>query len=520
MTQQTAPRQALWQDFERCYRAVASRETRFDGQFITGVRTTGIYCRPSCPAQTPLPGNVEFFPTSAAAQSAGFRACRRCLPDAVPGSPEWNLRADLAARAMRLITDGVVEREGVPGLAARLGYSERQLGRTLTAELGAGPLALARAHRAHTARLLIERTSLPLADVAFAAGFASVRQFNATMREVFATTPSRLRGARRVPLDDAAPNGAVTLRLRLPARTPFDGAGVLGFLAARAVTGVETVADGAYARTLRLPHGSATAQLRPTAGHVDCTLRLTDTRDIASAVNRLRRLFDLDADPAAIDTTLRGDPLLAASVDATPGIRLPGSVDGAETLVRAMLGQQVTVAAARTAAQRLSAALGERLPAPDGELTTLFPAPEAIAEQGAEVLTGPARRVEAIVAVSAALASGELDVHLGRDPHELREELLAQPGIGPWTADYLLLRVLGSPDVLLTGDLALRIGAESLDLPADPTALTDRMTAMRPWRSYAGMHLWRAAGATKDILLAPDASKMLFVAPPTPERTT
>ncbi|WP_084037000.1 AlkA N-terminal domain-containing protein [Haloechinothrix halophila] len=521
MTQQTAPRQALWQDFERCYRAVASRETRFDGQFITGVRTTGIYCRPSCPAQTPLPGNVEFFPTSAAAQAAGFRACRRCLPDAVPGSPEWNLRADLAARAMRLITDGVVEREGVPGLATRLGYSERQLGRALTTELGAGPLALARAHRAHTARLLIERTSMSLSDVAFAAGFASVRQFNATMREVFATTPSRLRGTRRTaPLDGAAPNGAVTLRLRLPARTPFDGAGVLDFLAARAVAGVESVADGEYARALRLPHGSATARLRPAEGHVDCTLRLTDTRDIASAVNRLRRLFDLDADPAAIDATLRGEPLLVASVDATPGIRLPGSVDGAETLVRAMLGQQVTVAAARTAAERLCATLGEPLAHPDGELTTLFPTPAAIAEHGAEVLTGPARRVESIAAVSAALAAGALDVHLGRDPAELREELLAQPGIGPWTADYLLLRVLGSPDVLLTGDLALRTGAEALNLPADPTALTERMIAVRPWRSYAGMHLWRAAGVAKGFLATPGVPQKPFATPLTPERTT
>ncbi|MFB9729994.1 DNA-3-methyladenine glycosylase 2 family protein, partial [Haloechinothrix salitolerans] len=509
MPQQTATHPALWQDFERCYRAVASRETRFDGQFITGVRTTGIYCRPSCPAQTPLASNVEFFPTSAAAQAAGFRACRRCLPDAVPGSPEWNLRADLAARAMRLITDGVVEREGVPGLAARLGYSERQLVRTLTAELGAGPLALARAHRAHTARLLIERTSLSLSDVAFAAGFASVRQFNATMREVFATTPSRLRGARRVALGNgAAPNGAVTLRLRLPARTPFDGAGVLDFLAARAVAGVEAVADGEYARTLRLPHGTATARLRPAPGHVECTLRLTDTRDIASAVNRLRRLFDLDADPAAIEATLLGEPLLKASVAAMPGIRLPGSVDGAETLVRAMLGQQVTVAAARTAAERLCAALGEPLDHPDDTLTTLFPTPDVIAERGHEVLTGPARRVESIIAVSAALASGALDVHLGRDPHELRDELLAQPGIGPWTADYLLLRVLGSPDVLLTGDLALRSGAEALGLPTNPTALTDRMAALRPWRSYAGMHLWRAAGAMKGILLASGARKM------------
>src|SRR6266540_803688 len=246
---------ALWRDTERCYRVVAARDSRFDGQFIMAVRTTGIYCRPSCPALTPKAQNVRFFPTSAAAQANGFRACRRCLPDAVPGSPDWNIRADLAARAMRLISDGAVEREGVPGLARRLGYSERQLGRVLTAELGAGPLALARAHRAHSARLLIEMSSLPLTDVAFAAGFSSVRQFNETIREVFATTPSQLRAA-SLRRGHQTAKGATRLTLRLPFRPPFDGEGLLRYFAASALPGVEEVSDGSYARTLRLPHGS------------------------------------------------------------------------------------------------------------------------------------------------------------------------------------------------------------------------------------------------------------------------
>ncbi|NUS63811.1 MAG: DNA-3-methyladenine glycosylase 2 family protein, partial [Saccharothrix sp.] len=295
-------------DDERAYRAVAARDARFDGCFILAVRTTRIYCRPSCPAVTPKRRNAEFYPTAAAAQSAGYRACRRCLPDAVPGSPEWNLRADLAARAMRLISDGVVEREGVPGLAAHLGYSERHLTRVLTAELGAGPLALARAHRAHSARLLIETTDLSFTDIAFAAGFASVRQFNDTIRAVFATTPSAMRSTR------TASTTAGRITLRLPYRPPFDADGLLAYFRAHAIPGVEHVTDRCYARSLRLPHGQATVRLEPAAGHVSCSLRLTDLRDLGSAVSRVRRLLDLDADPVAVDGFLAADPALRPSV--------------------------------------------------------------------------------------------------------------------------------------------------------------------------------------------------------------
>lgn len=504
MTQVTAarPRPAradgwgIWRDTERCYRAVSSRDARFDGQFITAVRTTGIYCRPSCPALTPKAENVEFYPTSAAAQAGGYRACRRCLPDAVPGSPEWNVRADLAARAMRLIADGTVEREGVPGLARRLGYSERQLGRVLTAELGAGPLALARAHRAHSARLLIELSELPLIDVAFASGFASVRQFNDTIREVFATTPSQLRTAatRRQASAAAEPDGSgARLSLRLPFRAPYDAPGMLSFLAARAVPGVEDVAGGTYRRTLRLSHGNGAAALTPSNRHVRCDLRLTDVRDVGSAVARLRRLLDLDADPAAVGDVLGADPVLAPSVSAVPGARVPGTVDGAEIVIRAMLGQQVSVAAARTAAGRLATALGEAVgAAQDDEPALLFPGPSAIAEQVGETLRGPRRRIDAIRTAAAALASGDLDVHVGRDPGDLRQELLATPGIGPWTADYVLMRALGDPDVLLVGDLALRKGAATLGMTGGPTELADHAERWRPWRSYAGIHLWRA----------------------------
>jgi len=477
-------------DHDRCYRAVASRDARFDGCFIVAVRTTGIYCRPSCPAMTPKPQNVTFLPTAAAAQLAGYRACRRCLPDAVPGSPEWNLRGDLVARAVRLIADGVVERDGVPGLAARLGYSTRQLNRVLTAELGAGALALARAHRAQAARVLVETTALPLTDVAFAAGFASVRQFNETVQAVYATTPSHLRErARR----RAAPAAAGTIALRLPFRAPLDADGLLGFLAARAVPGVEAAGAGGYSRTLRLPRGTGTAVLRPAPSHIAATLRLTDLRDLPVVVSRLRRLLDLDADPVAVDTALAADPHLAGTVGATPGIRVPGTVDGAETVLRAVLGQQVSVAAARTAAGRLAVALGTPLQTPDGELTRLFPTPEVVAERATEVLTGPRRRIEAVRTVAAALADGGLVVDTGRDPEQLRAELEALPGLGPWTAGYVVLRVLGGTDELLHGDLAVRRGAASLGLPSDVDGLRTYARRWRPWRSYAGMHLWRAA---------------------------
>ncbi|MGH3941533.1 MAG: DNA-3-methyladenine glycosylase 2 family protein, partial [Pseudonocardiaceae bacterium] len=482
------------------YRAVSSRDARFDGCFVVAVRTTGIYCRPSCPAITPKQRNVTFLPTAAAAQLAGYRACRRCLPDAVPGSPEWNLRGDLVARAVRLIADGVVERDGVPGLAAQLGYSTRQLNRLLTAELGAGALALARAHRAQAARVLVETTALPMADVAFAAGFASVRQFNDTMQAVYATTPSQLRNKVR-------PNPTPgVLRLRLPFRGPMDGAGLLEFLAIRAVPGVESVLDGGYARTLRLPHGSGTAMVRATPSYWDTTLRLADLRDLPVAVSRLRRLLDADADPCAVDEVLGADPALAAAVAAAPGIRVPGTVDGGETLLRAMLGQQVSVASARNAAARLAVALGEPIPrepvlgepiASLGALTTLFPAPALVAERAGEVLPGPRRRIEAIQATAAALAAGDLVVDAGRDPQELRGELEALPGIGPWTASYVIMRVLGATDILLDTDLAVRRGAAALNLTTDGLARCARR--WRPWRSYAGMHLWRVAATTSPL---------------------
>lgn len=472
-------------DFDERYRAISARDTRFDGQFVTAVRSTGIYCRPSCPARTPRPENVTFYPTSAAAHEAGFRACKRCLPEAAPGSPAWDLRSDTAARAMRLIASGVVEREGVPGLAARLGYSSRHLTRLLAAELGAGPLALARAHRAHTARMLLVGTDMPIADVAFSAGFSSIRQCNETIREVFDLTPTALR-ARRPAGEQAVPG---SIDLVLPHRGPLDAAGVFAWMAARAVDGVEEATPTSFARHLRMPGGPAWFEVRQDAGgRVHLRAQVAKLSDLGPLVAVVRRLFDLDADPIAIDRALSAHPELAPLVARTPGMRVPGAADPHEMLIRAMIGQQITVAAARTALTALTAALGERT-----ENGLLFPTMAAIAEHGADVLRGPAARIRAITGAATALADGSLALTVGDDGVGQRAALLAMPGIGPWTADYVRMRVLGDPDVLLPGDVALRAGAAASGLPGDPAGLTAWAARTAPWRSYLSAHLWRAA---------------------------
>ena len=479
-------------DFDRCYRAVASRDDRFDGWFFTGVTSTGIYCRPSCPAVRPQRRNVRFYPTAAAAQHAGFRACKRCRPDAVPGSPEWDTRADVVARAMRLIADGVVDRDGVSGLASRLGYSERHLTRQLTAEVGAGPLALARAQRAQTARILIETTDLPFGQVAFAAGFASIRQFNDTVRSVFATTPSGLRRA----ASSALPlPGALTVRLAY--RGPFDGHGVLRFFQQRAVAAVEVAGDDSYERTLRLPHGSGVVALQPADGHVRCRLELEDFRDLAAAVQRCRRMLDLDADPVSVREVLESDPALAPIVRANPGRRVPGSPDGDELAVRAVLGQQISVAGARTVAARLVERYGKPLTSPQGPLTTLFPSAETLASADPTALPMPRRRAEALVTLAAALADGTVRLDAGTDRRAAMTALQTLPGIGAWTAEYIALRALGDPDAFPGGDLGLRKGAQHLGLPSDRRGLERHAERWRPWRAYAAEHLWFAAGLTR-----------------------
>ncbi|MDW4914807.1 AlkA N-terminal domain-containing protein [Streptomyces californicus] len=477
-------------DTERCVRAVQSKDARFDGWFFTAVLTTRIYCRPSCPVVPPKVRNMTFYPSAAACQQAGFRACKRCRPDTSPGSPEWNARADSVARAMRLIRDGVVDREGVTGLAARLGYSARQIERQLLAELGAGPLALARAQRAQTARLLIETTPLPMAQVAFAAGFSSIRTFNETVREVFGLAPGELRTrAARGPGAPAVPG---VIALRLPYRAPLNPSNLFGHLTATAVPGVEEWRDGAYRRTLALPYGHGVVALAPKPDHVACRLSLTDPRDLTRAISRCRWLLDLDADPVAVDDRLRTDPLLAPLVDAGPGRRVPRTVDGAEFAVRAVLGQQVSTAAARTHAARLVTAHGVPVDDPEGGLTHLFPTPGALAELDPEALALPRTRRATLTTLVAALAEGRLRLDTDTDWDEARTALSALPGFGPWTVESIAMRALGDPDAFLPTDLGIRRAAERLGLPATPAALTARAADWRPWRAYAVQYLWTA----------------------------
>lgn len=470
-------------DHEKCYRAVQSRDARFDGVFFTAVKTTGIYCRPSCPATTPKPQNVVFYATRAAAHEAGFRACRRCRPDTTPGSPEWDVRADAVGRAMRMIRDGVVEREGVEGLANRLGYSQRHINRMLTDELGAGPLALARSGRAQTARVLIETTAMAMADIAFAAGFSSIRQFNDSIQQIYARTPSEMRGKR-----GATPTGRVNLRLAV--RQPFHREGILGFLAMRSIAGVEHVTGDTYARVMNLPHGVGVAALTLHEGHVDCELELEDLRDTAMAVARCRLLLDLDADPVAVEGVLSADPVLAPLIAAAPGLRLPSQVDGFEVAVRAIVGQQVSVAGARTILGRFAVAYGRPVQlelAMMHGLTHAFATPEALAEAEPTALSMPTFRARALIGVAQAVADGKIDLDPGADREQLRAGLIALPGIGPWTADYIGMRALADPDIMLETDLIIRRVLAAYGLTSDDTE------RWRPWRSYAAMHLWRAS---------------------------
>ena len=479
----------MHEDFDRCYRAVQAKDARFDGWFVIAVLTTKIYCRPSCPVRPPLARNVRFYPTAAAAQSAGFRACKRCRPDASAGSPEWNVRSDVVARCMRLIADGTIDREGVTGLAARVGYTTRQLQRIMAAELGANPLALARAQRAQTARVLIETTELPFGDVAFAAGFSSIRQFNDTVRAVCDLTPTdlRRRARTRFPHTTSTPG---ELSLRLPVRTPFAFEGVFGHLAASAVPGLEEVRDGCFRRTLRLPHGHGVVSLAPRPDHVHCVLVLDDFRDLAAAIARCRRLLDLDADPQAVVDALGADPQLGAIVRKAPGQRIPRTVDEDELALRVLIGQQVSVKAARTHTRRLVEAYGTPITDERGGLTHLFPSVGDLTDLDPTHLAMPQRRKDTLSALVTALAQDAITLDPGCDWERARQQLLALPGLGPWTAEMIALRGLGDPDAFPASDLGVVVAARGLGLPSEPRALLTHSDRWRPWRAYATQHLW------------------------------
>ncbi|MEU0565539.1 AlkA N-terminal domain-containing protein [Nonomuraea sp. NPDC005983] len=533
-------------DFDSCYRAVAARDARFDGRFYTAVTTTRIYCRPICPARTPASRNVRFYRHAASAEAAGFRPCKRCRPELSPGDPGWDLRGDLIGRALRLIDDGAADERGVAGLAVRLHITERHLHRLFVAELGVGPLAVARTKRLLLAKQLLTETSLSVTEVAFAAGFGSVRQFNATMRETYGFTPSELRatagGAARAAATDgratrraagagraggAAPDGATpgqnvagqpagqaagqaadealtgtspggcpaeahvvaapaTLRLRLHRREPYDADGVLAFLASRAIPGLEAADRTSYSRAV--PGGTVT--LTPQPGHIALDVAIEDTRQLARIVARCRRLLDLDADPEAIAEALR-QTSLGALVEARPGLRVPGTFDGFELAVRAVVGQQISVAGARTLLGRIVARAGSHTPeggaGAGSGLSHLFPTPAELLQADLQGLGLTNRRIDTLKDLATRTADGRLDLDGGQDPGEAVAELLEVPGIGPWTASYIGLRALRDPDAWPTGDLVLDKRMAALGIPHD------HIERWRPWRAYAALHLWSSS---------------------------
>lgn len=473
------------EDFDSGYRAVASRDRRFEGRFLVAVTTTGVYCRVGCPSRTPSPDHVRLFPSPAAAEAAGFRACRRCRPDRAD-APE----AALVARALRLIADGVGDEAGVGDLARRLGVSPRTLDRRFTAAVGATPLQLVRSRRVQTARTLIARSSMPIVDVAFAAGFGSLRQFNETMREELGVPPGALRRASAPAADGRdGPDGWLTLRL--PRRDPFACGPLLAFLAARAIPGVESGSAAEYSRSLRTRGGTAVVRLSPGAGHVLLRVRLDDLADLEDVVLRCRRLLDLNSDPGAVAADLGRDALLAPLVAARPGLRVPGSAEPFETAVRAVLGQQVSVPAARTLAGRLVARHGDPLVSSVGELTHLFPAPERLAGADLDGLGITGRRIELIRALSRAVAAGAVDL-TGGAAAAFEATLGELTGFGPWTRAYVAMRARGDPDAIPLSDLGLRRAMERLGEPGDPPSIARRAEGWRPWRAYAALHLWES----------------------------
>lgn len=466
---------------EAIYRAIDSRDPRFDGRIFIGVTSTGIYCRPVCPARTPKRDHIRIFEHAAAAESAGFRPCRRCHPEVSPDAPEWDIRADLVGRGLRLIAHGVADREGVGGLARRLAVGERHLHRQFLAELGASPRAIARSRRARIARQLIDQTGLSMTQIAYTAGFGSIRAFNDTIKDVYGVSPSALRNGQRRPAD---------LSLVLRTRPPFDARSITGFLAPRAIPGVEQVTGTTYRRTTRFGGSSAVVTLSADDELVRLRLASDEDGQLAPIVQAARRVFDLDADPRGANEVLGADPVLRRLVRRRPGVRLPGPFDPFEVAVRAMIGQQVSVAAATTIAGRLVARSGTAIRTADGAPTHLFPSPEAVAEADLAGLGMPESRATAVRALADAVARGVIVLDGSAAPDAVCDALAALPGIGPWTVAVIRMRALRDPDAFPSSDLGVRRAAAALGLPDAPVALEARAEAWRPWRAYAVMYLW------------------------------
>jgi AraC family transcriptional regulator of adaptative response / DNA-3-methyladenine glycosylase II len=479
-------------DHDACYRALRQRDARFDGRFFTGVKTTGIYCRPICPARTPHPENVIFYPTAAAAQEAGFRPCLRCRPEAAPDLGAWRGTSNTVSRALALIELGALDTAPVDDLASRLGVGERHLRRLFHRHLGASPVAVAQTRRVLLAKQLIHETRLPMTEVAFASGFGSIRRFNETFQALYDRPPSALRRTAR-PDIPTGPHGEIKLLLRY--HPPYDWAGMLEFLRQRAITGVERVTADGYMRSVRLEGVTGTVAVEPGEGNaLRVTARFPKLSALPAIIARLRRVFDLAADPVPIAAHLAKDPALAPLVKARPGLRVPGAWDGFELAIRAVLGQQITVSSATRLAGRLVATFGEPLAEPDGDLTHVFPQPEALAGADLSKLGMPRSRAAALSAVAAAFVADRHFLDATRDLDDAIRRLRSIRGVGEWTAQYIALRQLREPDAFPAADIGLvRAMARRDGQRASSSALLERANAWRPWRAYAAQHLWASA---------------------------
>jgi len=488
---------AMTLDRHACYSALLARDVRFDGRFFTAVKTTGIYCRPVCPARPPKFENCIFLPTAAAAQEAGFRSCLRCRPESSPDIGAWRGTYATVSRALALIDAGALDTGNVERLSARLGVGERHLRRLFTRHIGASPASVAHTRRVLFAKQLISETTLPMTQVALASGFGSVRRFNETFQQLFGRPPGALR--RKTSTPDTVSSSGITLSL--PYRTPYDWEAMLNFLSARAIPGIEAIADGAYRRTIMLDDLIGWVDVRNDAksGVLCATVSFPDFKQLPIIIARLRRMFDVTSDPCAIGAALSRDPMLAGLVATRPGLRVPGAWDGFEIAVRAVLGQQITVSAATRLAGKLVSAFGPEMPdhaAPMG-LTHLFPSAEQLVNRDIAQIGMPRARGATIVHLAAARIA---DPHLF-DPSQSLEEAVARlciiPGIGTWTAHYIAMRALRESDAFPSGDIALmRALSTNQTKRISASQLHSRSEAWRPWRAYAALHLWTSDAAS------------------------
>ncbi len=473
-----------------CYRALQARDARFDGHFFVAVRSTGVYCRPVCPARTPRRENCLFVPCAAAAQELGFRPCLRCRPEASPGTPAWQGTSATVSRALQLIGQGALDDGSVEALAERVGVGDRHLRRLFLEHLGASPLAVAQTRRLLFAKKLLDETDLKVSEIAFASGFASIRRFNDAVRKTWDRAPRELRRTTR--RDAGEPGDGPALSLRLPFREPFDWASLQGYLALRAIPDVEAVSSGRYVRSIRLDDavGRVAVEPAPDGSHLVARLHLSGPAPLIRVVDRLRRIFDLGADPTRIASTLGSDRVLGPLLRKRPGLRVPGAWDGFELAVRAILGQQVSVKGATTLAGRIAERHGETLP-PDGDLPRrLFPGPEELVDLDPAAVGLTRARGDAIRSLAEAVLDARVDLEGSADLETSIEQLCALPGIGAWTAQYIAMRALREPDAFPAGDLGLRKALGQPGTPLSAREVAARAEAWRPWRAYAALHLW------------------------------